>query len=83
MWCPGVVGEYHVTAMFEGSDSYYVSEAATTFGVDAAQVIPETEVDLTSIEEGQSNMMTYILATLVIVIIALLIAIYSLLKSHK
>jgi outer membrane protein assembly factor BamB len=38
MWAPGVVGEYHVTAMFEGSESYYASEATTVFGVDKALV---------------------------------------------
>jgi len=36
MWAPGVVGEYHVTAVFEGSKSYYGSQATTTFGVDEA-----------------------------------------------
>jgi len=36
MWTPGVVGEYHVTAMFEGSESYYPSEETTVFGVDQA-----------------------------------------------
>jgi len=36
MWAPGVVGEYHVTAMFEGSNSYYPSQETTTFGVDQA-----------------------------------------------
>jgi len=36
MWTPGVVGEYHVTAIFEGSESYYPSEETTVFGVDQA-----------------------------------------------
>jgi len=36
MWTPGVVGEYKVTAMFEGSESYYLSEETTVFGVDQA-----------------------------------------------
>jgi len=36
MWTPGIVGEYHVTAVFEGSNSYYISQASTTFGVDEA-----------------------------------------------
>ena len=84
MWSPSVVGEYHVTAMFEGTNSYYASEATTTFGVDPSQATSEPqEVDLTSLEEGQSNLTMYVLVTLVIVIIALLIAIYSLLKSRK
>ena len=36
MWAPSIVGEYKVTAIFEGSNAYYSSEATTTFGVDAA-----------------------------------------------
>ncbi len=36
MWAPSIVGEYKVTAIFEGSKAYYSSEATTTFGVDAA-----------------------------------------------
>ncbi len=83
MWSPSIVGEYHVTAMFEGSDSYYVSEATTAFGVDAEQVIPETEVDLTSLEDSISNQLSFILATLVVSILALLIAVFLLLKSRK
>jgi len=47
MWAPAIVGEYHVTAMFEGSKSYCVSKASTTFGVDEA---PE-EVDVPSAAE--------------------------------
>ena len=83
MWAPGVVGEYHVTAMFEGTDSYYASEATTAFGVDATQATLEPEVDLSPVEDSISSLMTYVLVILVIVIIALLIAIYSLLKSRK
>jgi len=36
MWAPAIAGEYHVTAMFEGSKSYYASQETTTFGVDQA-----------------------------------------------
>jgi outer membrane protein assembly factor BamB len=46
MWAPAIVGEYHVTAMFEGSASYYASQATTFFGVDAVQVtedVPSAE----------------------------------------
>jgi hypothetical protein len=41
MWTPSVVGEYHVTAMFEGSKSYYASEATTSFGVNEAAAAAE------------------------------------------
>jgi hypothetical protein len=42
MWAPSVVGEYKVTALFEGSKSYCASEATTTFGVDSAPEYPES-----------------------------------------
>ena len=40
MWAPAFVGEYYVTALFEGSKSYYTSYATTTFGVDQAPEDP-------------------------------------------
>jgi outer membrane protein assembly factor BamB len=53
MWDPAIVGEYHVTAMFEGSNSYWPSEATTTFGVDeapAAEHVPTaTEIADTTV----------------------------------
>ncbi len=82
MWTPESEGEYRIVATFEGSKSYWTSYAETTVGVGPASGATQ-EVDFTSLEDGQSNMMTYILAILVIVIIALLIAIYSLLKSRQ
>jgi hypothetical protein len=39
MWAPAIVGEYHVTAVFEGSKSYFGSQATTAFGVDEAEVV--------------------------------------------
>jgi len=33
-WAPAIVGDYHVTAMFQGSESYYTSYSTTTFTVD-------------------------------------------------
>jgi hypothetical protein len=36
MWAPSIVGEYQVTAIFQGSESYYVSQETITFGVDSA-----------------------------------------------
>ena len=41
-----IVGEYKVTAMFEGSASYYASQDTATFGVDeapAAEEVPSAE----------------------------------------
>jgi len=44
MWTPGVVGEYEVTAIFEGSKSYYQSHATAAFGVDSAPT-PATPIE--------------------------------------
>jgi hypothetical protein len=40
MWAPSIVGEYHVTALFEGTKGYFASQATTAFGVDAAAADP-------------------------------------------
>jgi hypothetical protein len=46
MWAPAIVGEYHVDAMFEGSESYYPSQETITFGVDQAldEIISAEEI---------------------------------------
>ena len=36
MWTPPVPGEYHITATFEGSESYWPSDATTYMGVTEA-----------------------------------------------
>lgn len=84
-WTPPSEGTYKVVARFEGNDRYYYSSAQ-----EAVQVDPATETDLTplensisKLEDDLSNQTMYILVTLVLVIIAIVIAIYSLLKSRK
>jgi hypothetical protein len=45
-WAPAIVGDYHVTVSFEGSESFYSSEATTTFCIDEALVaedVPSAE----------------------------------------
>jgi hypothetical protein len=78
MWAPAIVGEYKVTAMFEGSESYYASQETTTFGVDEAQAaedVPSAE----EIADATANklpayqapeMPAYLTIDLVILIIA-------------
>ena len=39
-WAPSIVGEYQVTVIFEGSNSYYTSYATTGFVVDATPAAP-------------------------------------------
>jgi hypothetical protein len=84
-WCPEETGTYTIIATFEGSGAYYGSTQTSYLTVvEAGAMEPTpTDVDLTSLEEGQSNIMTYILVILVIVIIALIVAIYCLLKCRK
>jgi len=69
MWAPGVVGEYHVTAMFEGSESYYASQETSTFGVDeaaAAAGVPSAEEIA---EKTASRLPAYLTIDLVILIL--------------
>ena len=40
MWAPAISGEYKVTALFEGTNGYFASQATTAFGVDAAAADP-------------------------------------------
>ena len=65
-----------IVATFEGSEAYYGSTQTSYLTV----ADPVTQ-DLSGVETSVSNLTTYILAILVIVIIALLVAIYSLLKK--
>jgi hypothetical protein len=83
-WCPEETGTYTIIATFEGSGAYYGSTQTSYLTVvePVTQEQPEPqEVDLTSLEEGQSNITTYILVLLVIAIIALIVAIYCLLRK--
>jgi hypothetical protein len=78
MWAPAVVGEYQVTAMFEGSKSYYASQATTTFGVDeavaedvpSAAEIAETTVNQIPAYPAIPEIPAYLTIDLVILIIA-------------
>ena len=78
MWAPAVVGEYHVTAVFEGTKSYYGSQATTTFGVDeapAAEDVPsaaeiaETTVNRLPAYPAIPEIPAYLTIDLVILII--------------
>jgi hypothetical protein len=88
MWSPAVVGEYHVTAEFEGSESYYPSQATTTFGVDEAQTaedvpsaeeIADTTVNRMPAYPTIPEIPAYLTIDLVILIIAAIVLVISLL----
>jgi hypothetical protein len=92
-WTPPEEGTYEIIASFEADESYGSSSAATyvTVGpaseeVDVAPLedsVSGVEDSVGSLESSLSNQTTYIMAILVIVIIALAIAIYSMLKPRK
>ena len=83
-WTPPDQGTYRVKAFFLGSESYGSSYATTYIAVGpAVENVEPAATDLSGLEDSIANQMTYIVAILVIVIIALLVAIYSLLKSRK
>jgi len=85
---PDVEGTYMIIATFTGSGSYYGSIATSYLTVDNTVAAEETDLtplenSVSDVEASVSNMTTYLLAILAVVIIALLIAVYSLLKSQK
>jgi hypothetical protein len=95
MWAPGVVGEYHVTAMFEGSESYYPSQETTTFGVDqapeeapSAAEIAQTTVNQIPAYPTIPEIPAYLTIDLVILIIAAVgvvisLVVYMALRKQK
>ena len=91
MWTPGVVGEYQVTAMFEGSNSYYASQDTTTFGVDVAPAAPSTSeiADATASKiPAYPEIPAYLTIDLVILIIAVIgvvigLIVYMALRKQK
>jgi len=86
-WAPEIVGDYHVTVMFEGSESYYTSEATTTFTVDqtpATYAVPPTADE---IAQKTINMLpaysTIDLVIIAAVAIAIIIGLYAIIKKQK
>jgi len=90
-WTPAVVGEYHVTAMFEGSESYYASQATTTFGIDEAPVaedVPSAEEIADTTASKLPEIPAYLTIDLVILIIAAIgvvigLIVYMALRKQK
>jgi hypothetical protein len=88
MWAPGVVGDYTVTAVFEGSKSYYTSYSTTTFGMDsgpsylgpsADDIAQKTASEIET--EGMPAYLTIDLAIIALVAICLIIGIYLIIKK--
>ncbi|PVX23220.1 MAG: hypothetical protein CW716_12635, partial [Candidatus Bathyarchaeum sp.] len=83
-FCPEETGTYTIVATFEGSKAYYGS-TQTTYLTVAEPVggadTSDLEDSVNSVDESVTNLTTYVMAILVLVIIALLIAIYVLLRK--
>ncbi|HDQ06612.1 MAG TPA: hypothetical protein ENN36_07830 [Candidatus Bathyarchaeota archaeon] len=75
MWAPAVVGEYHVTALFEGSKSYFASQATTTFGVDEAPEEPPSKEEIADTTVNRLPAYPEIPAYLTIDLIILILAV--------
>jgi outer membrane protein assembly factor BamB len=77
MYTPDVPGEYTIIATFAGSKAYYSSYAQTYVGVSEApaSTTPATETTL-----QESPMLTYVLAAVIVLIIAVFVAIVLLLR---
>ena len=83
---PDVEGKYMIMATFYGSEGYYGSTTTTYLTVDPAAEegdLASLEGSVSNVEDSMSNLTTYIIAILALVIIALVIAVYSILKSSK
>ena len=97
MWTPAIVGEYHVTAIFEGTKSYYASHATTAFGVDdaaaaagapSAEEIAQTTVNKLPSYPAIPEIPAYLTIDLVILIIAAIgmvigLIVYMALRKQK
>jgi hypothetical protein len=88
MWTPGVVGEYHVTATFEGSNAYYTSYSTTTFGIDEATTYQGPTADeiaqKTASEIDSQEMPAYLtidIVIIVLVVVAIILALYGIIKK--
>ncbi len=57
-WTPTQVGEYVINAVFDGSDSYYSSNAITAIAVDEVQAVPVTNPTQTIMPTESSTQTT-------------------------
>ena len=78
MWTPPVPGEYHITATFEGSESYWLSDATTYFGVaeapSAAQFMEPEFSEITTPSPTEPTAETPLITTEIAIIAAVAVA---------
>ena len=82
-FCPDKAGTYMIVATFAGSGAYYGSTQTSYLTVVDPVTVEPQEVDLSSLENGQSTLTTYLLVVLVLVIIAIILALYSVIAKRK
>jgi len=82
MWTPLIPGEYHVTATFEGSNSYWPSDATTYFGVTEA---PSPAQPIEPEEPAEAPFITTEVAIILAVAVVAVISIvaYWVLRKRK
>jgi hypothetical protein len=92
MWAPAIAGEYKVTAMFEGSESYYPSQETASFGVDeasaaagvpSAEEIADTTVSKLPVIPEIPAYLTIDLVMLIIAVIGVIIGIVAYMALRK
>ena len=82
-WTPPKEGTYTITASFAGDDSYSSSMATTTLAVGSATATPTPVVTAAPINAATpTDLMTYIVAVGIVMIIAVAIATVLILRKH-
>ena len=82
-WTPTTTGTYKISASFAGSDSYGSSSAETAAVVVAEHAVSPTPTSTTPSDLVKtSDLMTYIVVAIIVMIIALAIATVLILRKH-
>ncbi|MCW3999943.1 MAG: PQQ-binding-like beta-propeller repeat protein [Candidatus Bathyarchaeota archaeon] len=80
-WTPDIEGSYTVYASFGGSAAYYPSHAVTAFSVDQAPT-PAPTAEPVSGYVTASDLLTYLAAGVIAIIIAIAIATLLIMRKH-
>lgn len=83
-WTPPDEDLYQITATFSGDESYWSSSCTTDLAVGPDAKLKESVSNLESnLDQTTSNISTYLLALLALVVVAIVIALYFGLKPRK
>jgi hypothetical protein len=81
-WAPDISGSYTVTATFAGSNSYWPSSSETSFYASAAAATPAPAATPVSNTVNASDLMTYMVASVIAIVIAIAIATVLILRKR-